>query len=286
MHMGGFINSSKIDCFKNLNKSDIPTSVLFPKNTAPTDILTSIKTSALHFPVILKPNSGERGKGVKKVQNEAELRTHLDALPSDFILQEYIDMPLEFGVLYYKYPRSGKDNISSIALKEMPVIQGNNQQSIEELVLEKYNHANFENLTTINRTRILQKGESFQLEYIAHRSRYSTFRNYNHIYCSELLETFRKIATNIDGFQFGRFDVKVNNVEDLIFGKNIKILEVNGTNSLPIHIFDPNFSFFKTYADLGKHWRIIYNIHIDNLALGNKPASVKQLFREIKLNKT
>ena len=46
------------------------------------------------------------------------------------------------------------------------------------------------------------------------------------------------------------------------------------------------FSFFKTYADLGKHWRIIYNIHIDNLALGNKPASVKQLFREIKLNKT
>lgn len=83
------------------------------------------------------------------------------------------------------------------------------------------------------------------------------------------------------GFHFGRFDIKVKSIENLIVGNNLKILEVNGVNSLPIHIFDPSYSTYKCYKDLHEHWRLIYTISKQNVAIGNHPIKTKDLIREI-----
>ncbi|TGD58024.1 ATP-grasp domain-containing protein [Flavobacterium humi] len=284
IHTGGFVNDSKTDYIKDIDAKLIPEYLYISQMRSFEAVLSELQRKKMVFPLIFKPNVGERGKGVVKVHNERELARQLEKNPSDVILQEFIDYPLEFGVLYYRLPNTKEEGITSVTLKEIPNIKGDGIHTIKDLIESKYGNLSFENLGKINTGTILEKGEYLPLEYIAHRNRQCVFRNYNHINSPELLATFSKISAQIEGFYFGRYDVKANSVEDLISGNNIKILEINGVGSQPIHIFDPAYSFLKTYSDLTTHWKLIYKISRQNQKRGFHPISFKKLYNEIQLN--
>ena len=262
----------------------VPKSIFFSKQTSLKWVLMELDKGGISFPMILKPNEGERGKGVVKITNEKELGVQLEKINADYIIQEFIDLPHEYGILFYKFPNKTGEGISSIGFKELPFIEGDGVSTIKKLLVAKFKHRHFENTRNINVNTILEKGQRYTLEYVAHRSRNCIFKNYNHIHCPELVRTFSKIAQQIDGFYLGRFDVKANGIDDLIHGKDIKILEVNGVNSMPIHIFDPDYSFTKTYSDLRDHWKLIYTISKQNQEKEILPTSSKKLFQEIKLH--
>ena len=60
------------------------------------------------------------------------------------------------------------------------------------------------------------------------------FINSNHLITPALSASFDRISKQIDGFYFGRFDLRVKTIEDLEAG-NIQILELNGcVQSQPI----------------------------------------------------
>ena len=58
----------------------------------------------------------------------------------------------------------------------------------------------------------------------------STFRDANHLINNQLTRVFDEVAKNIDGFYFGRFDLRAQSVEDLKSGR-FKVIEVNGANA-------------------------------------------------------
>lgn len=283
-YAGGFVNTSKFDALKGIESKWLPKTLYFSSRSL--DLVEKeLAKQKMGYPLILKPNKGERGKGVLKIHNREALLKALPMINSDFIVQEFINYPLEFGVLYYKSPDTNKGEISSICLKEMPFVIGNGEDTLDKLVLEKYKSINFDNINSGNERIVLKNKEQFTLEYVAHRSKKCVFKNYNHLHSKKLIETFDIITSGMDNFHFGRFDVKVNSVEDLITGNNIKILEVNGVNSQPIHIFDPDYSFFECYRDLHTHWFLIYKISKKNSLLDFRPMKTKNLIREILKNK-
>jgi len=280
IYTGGFTNSSKIDALKGIDSKWLPKLAYFSKNTF--DIVEKeLSKQKIDYPMILKPNKGERGLGVIKINNRKELIIALNKTNSDFIIQEFIDYPLEFGVLYYRNPKTDKPDISSICFKEMPFVIGNGKDELQVLIRKKYNSIEFENINSQNKNRIIGNNEQFFLEYVAHRSKNCTFKNFNHIYSKKLIETFSSITSKMENFHFGRFDIKVNKVEDLIYGNDLKILEVNGANSQPIHIFDPDYSFYKCYRDLHAHWYLIYQISKKNSSMGFNPMKTKDLIKEL-----
>lgn len=280
-HTGGFVNSSKIDAFKGIDSKWLPKSVHVSKNTSISVLKTTLSKQNIHFPYILKPNEGERGLGVIKLTNNEELEAVLNKNSTSFIIQEFIDFPLEFGILYYRCPITQEEGITSICNKEVPFVLGDGKSTLLQLVTKKYKNKTFENLTVAMHLHILEIGEPFLLEYIAHRNRNCVFKNFNHLYSEQLLSTFKAIASKMDSFYFGRFDIKVTSIEDLLKGKNIKILEVNGANSQPIHIFDTSYSFYKCYRDLHTHWRLIHKISKQNSTLGNQPDTTRSLAKEL-----
>ena len=73
----------------------------------------------------------------------------------------------------------------------------------------------------------------------------------------ELNEAFREIVSHLDGFTYGRFDVRYNTFSDLDRLENFKIIEVNGVNSEPTHIYDPGYSLWRAYGDMINHWNLI-----------------------------
>ena len=89
------------------------------------------------------------------------------------------------------------------------------------------------------------------------------------------------IARSLDGFFFGRFDVRVPSLEDLKRGRNFKVIELNGVTSEATHIYDPGLSLFDAYRVLFEQWRIAFEIGDENRRRGARPASVLELVRDL-----
>jgi len=269
MKYGGVMGESKISVLNKIDKKYLPNTLFFTRGTSLRKILYQMQSKGLLFPVIAKPNMGERGKAVEKLRDKEALKLYLEKYAyQDFILQEFINTPLELGILYYRYPNNEKGDISSIVLKEFLTVEGNGESTLKQLIekspraqkRKQYLFEKFENQLQI----ILANGQKMNLEPIGNHSRGTKFINGNHLINEQLKNTFDNVTRHIEGYYYGRFDIKVSSLEDLYAGKGIRILELNGVSSEPAHIYDPNMKLLQAYKDLLKHAAIIQKISYQN----------------------
>ncbi len=274
INLGGLSDDSKIDLFDKIPKHLIPTTLFFKANTTSSTIMAAIEKAGLSFPVIAKPDKGERGFLVEKINNLAELERYLKQFSMDFLIQEFIDYTEEVTILHYRFPGKEKGHISSFTYKEMLHVVGDGNSTITELM-----RATPRSLLQLNRLQQLipekllsipQKDEIVWLEPIGNHNRGTIFWDRHDLIDEQLIDTFDKINKQIDGLYFGRYDLKCKNIADLKQGKGIKILEINGVKAEPAHIYDPNFSIINAYKVLFKQWRTIYEISEINRKMGVK----------------
>lgn len=282
MEMGGFINYSKYNVLRLFPDEFIPKTLFIYKKSQKENIAKHLQEIALGFPIIAKPDMGERGKRIAKVDNLEELNAYFAEFPNrNIILQEYVDYALEFGIMYYRFPEEEQGVISSMVEKEFLTVCGDGKLTVRELVTQDMRMAIYlEHLEKIYRNKttleeIPEKGKIILLEPIGNHRRGTTFLDANHKINDDLLAVFEKLSQDLDGFYFGRYDVKAKSLEDLYAGKNFKIMELNGTNSEPAHIYDPKMPLWKAYRDLFRHWKNIYKIGIKNHQKGIPYLSFK-----------
>ena len=137
---GGFIGESKIEILKGLSgdagvarASLIEAALDLGERIARAKRF--IEENELDFPVVLKPDEGQRGSGVAVVRSDEELKDYLNASATDTIIQEYV-AGSEFGVFYYRHPDEERGRIFSITEKRFPVVTGNGASTLERLILE------------------------------------------------------------------------------------------------------------------------------------------------------
>lgn len=268
MLFGGAFDMSKSASLAEVNDEYLPKTLLFPHGSTAGEIRYQMQISGLHFPIIAKPDIGERGAEVEVIHNAAELDVWLARQRYDSMIQEYVTYPVELGVLYYQKPNSSERGITSIVLKEFLSVTGNGQSNLLELI-QNDNRAMlcFDYLCekfVDQLDEVLTLGEQLFLEPIGNHSRGTTFLNGNDLINEQLVDVFAEIASTMDGFYYGRFDLKVSSIEDLYAGRNIRILEVNGVNSEPAHIYHPKASLTQAYRDVFDHMRLVYEIGMAN----------------------
>lgn len=260
----GFLRESKIDILNDIPKKYLPKTAFVSKADGLQDVRKYLKQKKISFPFICKPNAGERGLYVEIIKNYDSLNDYLLKYEDDFLIQEYIPYEIELGVFFYQLPDQSESGISSIVKKEFLHVIGDGTSTIADLMhrtsrakmQQKRIAATYKNKLD----RIPQLGEKVVLEPIGNHCRGTTFLDANDLNDPRLLNTFSKIARNIDGFYFGRFDIRTASIAELYEGKAFKILEVNGIWSEPAHIYDPNYSLWKAYKEILKHHKIMYRI--------------------------
>lgn len=281
---GGFFGESKIDILKQIPAQYLPQTVFITKGCSFDFVLEQIKT--LEYPLICKPNVGERGTEVEKIVDENALKSYFDSHLVDFIIQEYIDYDIELGVLYYRMPQEEKGYVSSVVKKEFLSVIGDGESSIETLMQQstraRFQLENMKKRLGMDFYKIPQRYERILLEPIGNHCRGTKFLNGNELINEQLHEIFNKIAKPIEGFHYGRFDMRVRSIQDLYKGQYIRVMELNGVSAEPGHIYDPEYKLVKAYKDLAYHWRIIANISIQQQKLGIKPVPTKVLWKVIK----
>jgi membrane protein DedA with SNARE-associated domain len=238
--------------------------------------------NGLSFPVVLKPDKGQRGSGVIVARSEAELKDYLSRSPVDTIIQEYVP-GFEFGVFYYRRPSQNKGRIFSITEKRMPVVTGDGASTLEQLILDderaicmarSYFDKQAERLLEVPAA-----GEPVQLVEIGAHCRGAIFLDGERVRTAQLEQAFDNISEGFNGFYFGRFDVRTPSVEEFKQGKNFKIIELNGVTSEATHIYDPKNSLLAAYKVLFKQWRLAFEVGAENRARGVRPTSISTLVR-------
>jgi hypothetical protein len=236
-----------------------------------------MEAAGLVFPVVVKPDIGERGLLVKRVESLDDLMRHLQLFPLRFILQEWLAEPIECTLSYHWFS-AGDFQITSVCEKGFLAVEGDGISSVEQLMQRK-SRAAFQ----INRLRrespalmmsVPARGEQVLLEPIGNHVRGTAFLNRCNRINEALLEVFEPVCRAVGGVHCGRFDIKCDSWEALQQGK-FRILELNGVLGEPAHIYDPAYGFVRAYRDLYRHWRVLYQLHRVQQQKGVAPPSLK-----------
>jgi hypothetical protein len=286
--MGGMFGESKFEVLEKVPASVKPATILVRKQADVGEIMTQMEQAGLQFPVIAKPDLGERGWMVKRLKSKSDLDSYLSEIKIDFLIQEFVDLPLEFGVFYVRYPNEPAGRVNSIVGKEMLNVTGDGQKTLRRLILEKERaKLQWNVLKDVYKERLDEKpsaGETMELISIGNHCLGTKFLNRNDLITPELSASFDRISRQVEGFYFGRFDLRTASHEDLALGR-VKVMELNGCGAEPAHIYQPGFSFLKALTVMFKHWSDIYRISVENHKQGVAYISLREarsIFKKFK----
>lgn len=103
----------------------------------------------------------------------------------------------------------------------------------------------------------------------------------NHLISQKLDRAFEDLSRSVEGFFFGRYDILADSVEAILRGE-FMVVELNGANSMPLHLYDPRLPLARRRADFRDYWRILSAISAQNEASGAvKNGSVARYFYEM-----
>jgi len=264
---GGMMGESKYDVLQLVPESVKPKTVLIKLPADTESVMQALAAKGLKFPLVFKPDMGERGWMVRKIKSQDDVTQYLREIKIDFIVQEWVDLPLEFGVYYVRFPEKANGFVNSITGKKFLTITGDGERTLQQLIMandramlqwkilqEKYHPQ----LATI-----LPAGENLELVSIGNHCLGTTFINANHLITPRLCASFDSISKQIKGFYFGRFDLRCATLQDLENG-NVKIVELNGCGAEPAHIYHPHASLWAGLRDLICHWQNMYIVSKQN----------------------
>lgn len=253
IRFGGFLDYSKYEILSQIPQEFKPKTYFLSKKCEFHELPSDF------FPFVVKPDWGERGLNVELIQSEEDWKKY--PLNDNLIVQEYVDLELEFGVFYANL--KGNTQILSVTGKEFMVFCSDGKTSLKEFVVSQPRLNS--RLTYLSEkfkkewTEVLPKGSCLLLEPIGNHNRGTRFFDASHLVTPQLLEKISEIAKSIKGFNYGRFDLKTASEEDLKKGKFI-VLEVNGANSEPTHIYDEKYSLIQAYKEAKRHFDCQYKI--------------------------
>lgn len=246
------------------------------------------------FPVIVKPDAGQRGAGVSLARDGAGLARALGAVRGAVNLQRYHPGPVECGVFWMRdagtvgaeSADSMQGRIFAVTRKIFPVLEGDGVRTVRRLILE---HPRFnlqagvycENLRG-RLDEIPAEGERIALTTTGNHARGCRFEDGADLITPELGERIDRIARTWRGprgeaFDFGRFDVRCASEDDLRAGRGLAVIELNGVTSEATNLYDPSWSARRSLGVLAEQWSIAFELGAARMARGAGPLGLPGL---------
>lgn len=266
---GGVVGESKFQILQQLPVESVLPAILLPG--APESLESRLermdsgmRSQGLEFPVVMKPDSAQRGTAVRIISNRKAALAYLAASSTAVVIQAYHPGPFEAGVFYYRFPDAAEGQIFSITDKVFPVLSGDGRSTVEQLIWRDsrlrmqarvFRERHFERLG-----KVLAAGETYPLVRAGNHCQGTLFLDGAHLVTPELRERIDQIAKSLNGFFIGRFDIRYTNIEKFKQGTDLAIVELNGVTSESTNIYDPRRSLRFAYGTLGRQWKLLFSI--------------------------
>jgi len=247
------------------------------------EVLFKMEEADLQFPVVVKPDIGWQGYGVRKVDHEDAMLDYLRVFPKDVVLlvQKLIPYDGEAGIFYARMPNEPKGKVFSVTLRYFPYVIGDGVSTLVELIRnnprtgfksEYFLGKNPDHLgiSVEKLASIPAEEEMVRLAFIGSIRIGGIYRDARHLITQEMTDRFDAIARSIPEFYYGRFDIRFKSTELLKSAEDFSIIEVNGAGSEPIHAWDPEVSMINLYRELFKTQSLLFRIAAENRKRGYK----------------
>jgi len=277
---GGFINESKAAILLGLAAAGdaVPPWRLLPAGHAVAARCEEVRRFAadhgLAFPMVLKPDAGQRGSGVLVARSWAAIDAYLDQARYDVIAQAYVAGD-EYGVFYVRKPGDEHGRIFAITEKTMPVVVGDGRRTLDELILADPRAVAMAAVYLAEQEQrlreVLPAGEQVQLVELGTHCRGAYFGDGSALKTPELEAAIDRVSRAFDGFFFGRYDVRSASLDAFRRGE-FRVIELNGVTSEATSIYDPAQSLVDAYRTLFAQWRLAFEIGAENRERGVAPA--------------
>jgi membrane protein DedA with SNARE-associated domain len=290
---GGIVGESKFEIFSRLPAEWTIAAATIPRGTLDARVwrLTAAMTShGWTFPIVLKPDVGQRGTGVKLIHSLTEARLYLEREASAVIAQPYHSGPFEAGIFYYRWPGQPQGRILSVTDKHFPAVVGDGVSTLEELIWRhprlRMQAATFLSRHAHAKNRIPAASERVPLAMAGNHCQGTLFRDGRHLITPALEERVDTIARSYPGFFIGRFDVRYADVERFKSGDDLAIVELNGATAESTNIYDPAGSLLGAYRQLFRQWWLVFAIGAANRANGASSTSARRLVALVRAHLT
>jgi membrane protein DedA with SNARE-associated domain len=192
-----------------------------------------MRREQLTFPIVLKPDVGERGKGVEIVRDEAALERAIRANARPLIAQAHVP-GVEYGVFYFRRPDGAQGEILAITDKRFVAVTGDGERTLEELILGDERAvcmAPYFLRTHADRLgEVPDAGERVALSELGTHCRGALFLDGTKLLTPALAAAIEQTSRAFRGFHFGRYDVRAESSEAFQRGE-FKVIELNGLTS-------------------------------------------------------
>ena len=240
---------------------------------------------SLGWPVVLKPDIGERGSGVAVIRSAPELEAYLTHTADETIVQEYAP-GREFGVFYVRRPGEVTGRIFSITEKQFPSVTGDGMRTLEELILADDRAVCMAPLHmrrhAARLTWVPGAGEAVPLVELGTHCRGSLFLDGGWVETPALTAAVDRISRQFEGFWFGRYDIRTPSLADFQAGLNFKIVELNGATAEATAIYDPSNRLLAAYRTLFRQWRLLFEIAEANISRGARAITFRELWQLVR----
>ncbi len=299
---GGLLGESKSDCLRQVDASARRWFAPFTTVTCSAGpgpdcsimdrALAGIAATGLEFPMVVKPDIGWRGFGVRLVADPDELSRYLAAFPDGetVILQQNVAFDGEVAIFYVRAPEEPHGRIFSMTFRYFPYVVGDGRSTLRELIGEdvranwksQFHHGIDElhcGLTEECLDSVPRAGTVQRLSFIGSNRVGGLYRDAQPYITPALTDRIDEIAKAIPEFWFGRFDARFDTIEALMRGEDFKIVEINGAGAEAIHVWDPDMSLMEAWRILFRQQALMFEIARKNRARGFEPIGFRELCR-------
>jgi len=283
---GGFVGESKSGILSALPEPWVLRHALIqPGEAASRAEALRVQMSApgWSFPIVLKPDVGQRGDGVQLVGDPEAARLYLATYTGPVVAQVYHAGPYEAGIFYYKRPGEARGRIFSLTDKQFPHVVGDGRTPLASLIRQHRRYriqapmflARFSGQLA----RVPKAGERVLLGVTGNHAKGAIFLDGSDLVTEALTARIDEIARAVDGFFIGRFDVRYSDPGAFMAGRDLAIVELNGVSSEATHIYDPSRSLLDAYRTLYQQWRLVFEIGAANIRSGHRTQGLARLLR-------
>jgi hypothetical protein len=264
---GGYEGENKMEMYNQLPKGTYPRTALIQIAMSGSAVEAQLRANRFEFPIAVKPDVGRMGLMFRKINSVSALLKYHDKMEVNYIVQEFINYPMEVSVFYYRFSNEQKGNITGFVRKDCLSVTGDGTSSLYELMLQyprvqfRLEEMKIKHAASLN--DVVPYGENYVLCDALNLSRGGKLVSLEHEKDEQLLALFDNLSYACN-FYFGRYDIKCLSIDDLKKGKNFSILEFNGSGAEPHHVYGNGNSLLKAMKILLEHWNILYQISVLN----------------------
>lgn len=246
----------------------------------------------LVYPLVCKPDIGCRGSGVKLVRSGEQLANIIARYPADapLMMQRLSSYEPEAGVFFVRQPDSERGEIVSLALKYTPYVVGDGVSTLRELIeaderagdlMRLYEERHEAALGTV-----IGKDEPYKLVFSASHCRGAIFRDGRQYVSEKLTDAINEVMSGLPDFYYGRLDVKFKDIESLMNGDNIEVVEINGASAESLHIWDSDATIKDAFTALLFQYRTLFHLGAAHRKGGAKTPGLMALLKGVATEKS